>query len=265
MITTPTSGGGRHAVTHGVLAPTSGGRFAAIIFDMGSTLLEFENVPWAALYPTSVASAYRYLDRVGKVCPPFDPFLARFNEILERRRRRIREENREYRIGDLLRDLTRPFAISLTADELRRLHGAYYAPIRRQVSVYADAESTLANLRARGYKIGLLSNTCFRARDHREELMHFGLWQHLDVAVFTSTGRYRKPHPEPFRRVARQLRVPIRRCLYVGDRQVEDVIGAARIGMSAVLVRRPRRAYEPGLTRSVEIAQLSELPLWLGD
>jgi HAD superfamily hydrolase (TIGR01662 family) len=196
--------------------------------------------------------------------PSFELFLDRFNTLLERRRRRIREEQREYRIGDLLRDLLRPFAVSLTTDGLSRLHAAYYAPIRRQVSVYADAASTLAGLRAQGYKIGLLSNTCFRARDHREELVHFGLWQHLDAAVFTSTGRFRKPHPEPFRLIARRLRVPIRRCLYVGDRQFEDVIGAARIGMSAVLVRRPRRTYEPGLTQSVEIEQLRDLPSWLG-
>jgi putative hydrolase of the HAD superfamily len=247
------------------LTPPGRGRFSAIIFDMGSTLLEFENVPWSALYPTSVESAYHRLERMGKAVPPFDRFLARFNVILERRRQRIREKQREYRIGDLLRDLVRPFGIDLTTDELSRLHAAYYAPIRRQVSVYPDAADTLAHLKRRGYKIGLLSNTCFRARDHREELAHFGLWRYLDAAVFTSTGTFRKPHPEPFRHIARRLRVSMRRSVYIGDRQVEDVIGATEAGMSAVLVRRARRTYEPGLTQSVEIEQMNQLPEWLGD
>ncbi|MEW5701288.1 MAG: HAD family hydrolase [Candidatus Zixiibacteriota bacterium] len=243
-----------------VLAPPQGGRFAAVIFDMGSTLLEFENVPWAALYPSSVESAYRMLQRLGKPLPPTERFTVRFNELLERRRRGIREEQREYRIGDLLRDLVRPFDIHLLPDEMERLHAAYYAPIRRQVTVYPDAEATLAELKSRGYRLGLLSNTCFRARDHREELQHFGIWPHLDAAVFTSTGVFRKPHPEPFRLVAHRLRVSARRCLYVGDRQHEDAIGATHAGMTAVLVRRPRRAYEPGATRCVEIAELRELP-----
>jgi len=245
------------------LAPPAGGRFAAVIFDMGSTLLEFENVPWPVLYPTCVDSALACLVRMHKPAPPSAAFFDRFMLLLERRRERIREELREYRIGALIRDLLRPFAIKLRTQEMARLLAAYYAPIRRQVSVYPDAEPTLASLKQAGYRVGLLSNTCFRVRDHREELAHFGLWPHLDAAAFTSTGIFRKPHPEPFRRIARGLGVPLRRCVFVGDRQIEDVQGSQQVGMTAVLIRRPGRSYQAGLTDSLEIDSLGDLRSWL--
>ncbi|MBI3872839.1 MAG: HAD family hydrolase [candidate division Zixibacteria bacterium] len=247
------------------LAPPDGGRFAAIIFDMGSTLLEYENVPWAALYPSCVGSVHSYLERRRRPkVPSFEEFLNRFRLLLEVRRKRIREECREYRIGDLLRQLLRSCDIRTADGELARISNAYYAPIRRQLTVYPDGVTTLKALRDAGYRLGLLSNTCFRAQDHREELIRFGLWPLLDVASFTSTGTYRKPHPEPFRQVAKRLDVPPGRCLYVGDRQVEDVHGPQGAGMAAVLVRRPGRAYESGLTRSIEIEQVGQLPDLLG-
>jgi HAD superfamily hydrolase (TIGR01662 family) len=125
--------------------------------------------------------------------------------------------------------------------------------------MYPDAPEVLRTLKAAGYKIGLLSNTCFRARDHLEELRYFGLRPFFDSLVFTSTGIYRKPHAAPFRLIAKRLGVSLKRSVYVGDRQKEDVLGPQALGMTPVLVRRPLRRYEPGLTRSPEIAQLAEL------
>lgn len=231
---------------------------------MGSTLIEFENIPWPVLYPISLASLRRRLEQMGKTLPGQGVLAERFFELLGRRRAAIRTGMREYRLGELLRSLCRSLRIALGPGELTRLVDAYYAPIRRQVTVYPDAESTLAALAAAGYKIGLLSNTCFRVRDHREELMRFRLWDHFDAAAFTSTGVFRKPHPAPFRAIAARLGVLSDQCLYVGDRQYEDVQGPQGVGMGAVLIRRPHRNYEPGLTSSTEIEALSELPALLG-
>ena len=186
---------------------------------MGSTLLEFENVPWAALYPTSVQSLCDRLVRMRRRAPELSAMIERFQSLLEKRREAIRSEMREYRIGPLVAQLLRDSGVAVRPGELPHLVDAYYAPIRRQVSAYPDADATLSLLRAAGYRIGLLSNTCFRARDHREELSRFGLLRYFDTAYFTSSGTYRKPHPAPFRHVAQKLGVAVKRCVYVGDRQ----------------------------------------------
>jgi FMN phosphatase YigB (HAD superfamily) len=242
-----------------LLSPPGGGQFAAIIFDMGSTLLEFENIPWPVLYRFCLDDVHRRLIRLGHHPPDVEVFWQHFDVLLNRRRRRIAEAMREYRIGDLLRAQARSFGIDLRPGDLTQLCDAYYAPIRRAVTMYPDAPLVLRGVREGGYKIGLLSNTCFRARDHLEELRQFELRPFFDALVFTSTGLYRKPHPAPFRLIAKRLSVPLKRSLYVGDRQREDVLGPQALGMTAVLVRRPSRRYEPGLTRSPEIAQLAEL------
>lgn len=242
-----------------LLVPPGGGRFDAVIFDMGGTLIEFENVPWDALYPSSVHSLHRWLGRHRKRVPDYDHLLERFIVLLERRRARIRAAMREYHITPLIRELAAGFGIHLRGKELSGAVNAYYAAIRRQLTVYPEAKPTLAALKGMGYTVALLSNTPFRVHDHRQELEQFGLWSHLDAALFTSTIAHRKPHPEPYRLIAKRLGVSLKRSLYIGDRQLEDVLGPQQVGMTACLIRRPGKKYEEGKTRSCEIWSLAEL------
>jgi HAD superfamily hydrolase (TIGR01662 family) len=245
------------------LAPPGGGRFDALIFDMGSTLLEFDNIPWPTLYRISVEAVQRRLKRLGHQPPDIDALWERFNFLMDKRRRLIREDSREYHIGPLLKTLVSFDGLKLRRGELSQICDAYYAPIRRAVSVYSEARPTLKALHDAGYTLGVLSNTAFRAKDHREELIMFGLWEFFTAAVFTSSLRHRKPHPEPFHEITRRLNVDLTRSLYIGDRQREDVQGPQAVGMTACLVRRPHRKYEEGLTQSVEINSLDELPALL--
>ena len=244
----------------GTLACADGARFDAIIFDMGTTLIEFENIRWRDLYRICVDAAHHRLIRMGHQPPDADSFSERFNLLLDRRRLAIREKMHEYRIDELLAEAADVDGVNLVDGELTSLCDAYYAPIRRGLTVYADAVPALTALREAGFPLGLLSNTCFRVGDHREELEQFGLWSMFDEALFTSTGTYRKPHPEPFELICSQMNVSPERCLYVGDRQKEDVLGPQKLGMTAALIRRPTRPYEPGLSDSVEIQTLAELP-----
>jgi HAD superfamily hydrolase (TIGR01662 family) len=250
--------------TQQLLAPPGGGRFEAIIFDMGSTLLEFENISWPEMYRICVDEVHRRLIRLGHTPPDVGVLWERFGELMERRRIRFKGTMREYSIGRFLKRLVTVNGIRLRPGELDIICNAYYAPISRAVTMYPDARATLQTLHAAGYTLGLLSNTPFRVKDHRGELEMYGLWEFLSAAVFTSTLGYRKPHPGTFQEVARRLGVDLTRCLYVGDRQKEDILGPQDVGMVAVLVRRPHRSYEEGLTDSPEIDSLSELPALIG-
>lgn len=246
------------------LAPPNGGSFAAIIFDMGGTLLEFENVPWDDLYPASLRSLMRFLKQINRPVPSYDAIIERFFVLLERRRARGRVEMREYHITPLVRELLQPFALRLDGPESAAAVDAYYAPIRKHLTVYPEAIRVLNALQESGYMLGLLSNTPFRAKDHLADLDRYGLKHYFRETVFTSTLKYRKPHPEPFRIACRRLGITPRRALYIGDRQYEDVQGPQRIGMTACLIRRNGKPYEPGLTSSAEINSLDELIPLLG-
>jgi putative hydrolase of the HAD superfamily len=108
--------------------------------------------------------------------------------------------------------------------------------------LYEDAVPTLADLRRRGLKLGLLSNT---SRDLDVFVAHHG----LDVdAVLTSHAHGKtKPHETIFRALLARLEVEAGDAAMVGDQPEDDIEGARAVGMQAVLLDREGRFPElPG-------------------
>jgi putative hydrolase of the HAD superfamily len=102
--------------------------------------------------------------------------------------------------------------------------------------LYEDALPTLAALRDRGLKLGLLSNS---ARDLEEFVGHHGLM--VDAVLTSRVHGKTKPHETIFRRMLELLDVLPGDALMVGDTIEDDVEGATAVGMRAVLVDREGR------------------------
>ncbi len=102
--------------------------------------------------------------------------------------------------------------------------------------LFDDVEPVLDDLRERGLKIGLLSNT---ARDLDVFVDHHGL---LVDAVLTSRAHGKtKPHESIFLRMLELLDVRAREAAMVGDTVEDDIEGARAVGMEAVLLDRDGR------------------------
>ena len=110
-----------------------------------------------------------------------------------------------------------------------------------------DAPALLGHLRERGIKVGVLSNT-FWPRDWHEEIFRRdGVLGLIDGAVYTSEIDWTKPHPEAFRAAMTAVGVTDPEgCVFVGDRPFDDVHGAQRVGMRAVLVPNSDVPAHPG-------------------
>src|SRR5438270_11817586 len=103
-----------------------------------------------------------------------------------------------------------------------------------------DAQPTLEALRDRGLRIGLLSNTHWPRPFHEHFLERDGLAELIDARLYTSEMPYQKPHTSAFEAALRALDVERPgRAVFVGDRPWDDVVGAGRAGMHAVLRRNP--------------------------
>jgi len=102
--------------------------------------------------------------------------------------------------------------------------------------LYEDALPALAELRRRGYRLGMLSNT---SRDLDVFVAHHG----IDVdAVLTSAAHGKtKPHETIFRRMLDLLGTQPAETLMVGDTVADDIEGAEAVGMPAVLIDRADR------------------------
>ena len=127
-----------------------------------------------------------------------------------------------------------------------------------------DALETLRALRAAGLRVGICSNAPFVALE--EQLEHFGFSAHIDGAAFSGAVGWRKPDPRMFEAALRLIGAAAGTTVMVGDTEVDDIAGAQRTGMRAVLYRQSAStpaAHEP-TAADATIRRLAELPSLLG-
>jgi len=122
--------------------------------------------------------------------------------------------------------------------------------------IYEDAPPVLADLRRRGLKLGLVSNT---GRDLDAFVAHHG----LDVDAVIGSGAFgrTKPHPTIFQAVLERLDVEASAAAMVGDSIDDDIEGARAAGIPvAFLLDREERF--PALEN--RLPSLFALPAALG-
>jgi putative hydrolase of the HAD superfamily len=117
------------------------------------------------------------------------------------------------------------------------LLASYVAAWEPHTFTHPDAPGLLRHLRERGVRVGVLSNTMWPRSWHDDVFRRDGVLDLIDGAVYTSEIDWTKPHQEAFRAAMGAVGVSDpSRCVFVGDRPFDDVHGAQRAGMRAVLV-----------------------------
>ena len=117
--------------------------------------------------------------------------------------------------------------------------------------LFDDALPVLDELRRRGLKLGLVSNT---SRDLGAFVRHFA----LEVDGWIASGSYGKVKPSPliFRAALELVGCEAECAVMVGDSPGDDVAGARAVGMRGVLLDRAGRFPEA----ADRIESLAELP-----
>ena len=100
--------------------------------------------------------------------------------------------------------------------------------------LYDDVQPVLAELAARGFTLGVISNS-HRSLDGFKE--HFNLGT-LSAAVSSAEHGFMKPHPSIFETALAQAEVNPGDAMMVGDSLKADIEGALAAGMHGVLLRR---------------------------
>ena len=106
--------------------------------------------------------------------------------------------------------------------------------------LYDEVPRVLHELAAAGIRIGLISNSHRCLASFQE---HFELHGLIAGAVSSSEHGLMKPHPSIFRAALDLVDVPAQRAVMVGDSFRQDVEGALRVGMRAVLLHRSSSAH----------------------
>jgi putative hydrolase of the HAD superfamily len=121
--------------------------------------------------------------------------------------------------------------------------------------IFEDVLPVLHDLRGRGLRLGLVSNT---GRNLDDFVRHHGL--DVDAAVSSGAHGKTKPHPTIFQAALERLGVEPEQAVMVGDSIEDDVEGAKAVGMRAVLLDRENRYPEI----DEKLTDLRALPAALG-
>jgi putative hydrolase of the HAD superfamily len=251
----------------------------AVLFDMGGTLLDFnpEHIPWPEWERAGLESACAYLSSRGYALSAetfIDALINAFIDGLPERWERAAQGKGNLRLDDVIReacaaciggpsqaeiDASTPQYSAPSQAEVDAAVARYIAPLDARVAIYEDTLATLAALRRRGLRMGLVYNTMWPGEYHRRELDRFGLMPYLQHTLFSADEGVWKPQPGIYRRSLDALGVEAREAVFVGDQPEYDVLGAQQVGMRGVY-KHNGRARDTDVRPDAAIAHLSELP-----
>jgi 2-haloacid dehalogenase len=112
----------------------------------------------------------------------------------------------------------------------------------RRLPPHADVVPALDRLRSAGFELAALTNSPLGVV--RDQLEHAGLAGRFDALLSADQVRALKPHPEPYRLVARTFRADLAEIRLVAA-HAWDVSGALAAGCAAAFVRRPGKVPSP--------------------
>lgn len=229
----------------------------AILFDMNGTLRVLEPDE-----PTQHSAKVRFLDLLGKR-EASDEF---WDELSQRYRNynhwaqdnllQLSEKDiwMNWLLPDYPRELIEPVADELTLAFKER---------KGRTIPAAGAIEVLVDLKQRGYKLGLVSNS-LSSLDIPQSLKAFGWKDFFDSVILSSAVKYRKPAPDIFWEATRSMNVDPAHCAYLGNRISRDVVGCKRAGFALGIIIEPQGKPHPHeldqiIQPDVIISSLSEL------
>jgi HAD superfamily hydrolase (TIGR01549 family) len=230
--------------------------FKAILFDWAWTLVDLDIEDDCR----PLKKVYEFLQQKDVALPDFDACLQTsrkvFGEMIELSRRTQREACFEHALSYLLLHQSIKIAGKTT---VREILSVYYKEVYAVRKVFSDVVPALDQLRARGFRLGIISNTTNPGFMKDYERQSLGLDSYFECAVYSSEVPYRKPHPSIFNLGARFLRLENKEILYVGDNIEIDVVGAQKAGMTAAWLNRDGESRSQGIVPEYEISDLSQL------
>ncbi len=207
-----------------------------MIFDLWNTLAEWPDAVWLEARPQVAA-------RLGLTPEAFESRW--FGDLAE-----LRET------GSTAEALARLDASPGAVEEIVAMRRSI---TRQGLAPVVGALETISELRERGFRIGLITVCSDDVPLLWPETPFHGLF---DAEVFSCSVGLRKPDPRIYELACEQLGVEPREAVFVGDGANDELAGAERVGLTAVLLEPPieERSWD-----GLRIRSLPELLPLVGD
>jgi putative hydrolase of the HAD superfamily len=194
-------------------------KFKAIIFDLFGTLVDD--------FGSSVGQMHH--EMAAALAVPYEQFMQVWGQTAKMRiigAFETVEANIKY-VCDIIK-------ISPTAEQLEKAVEIRMKYIRQALQPRPDAISTVSELKNKGYRIGLLSNSSIEIPILWQETAFADLF---DTTIFSSRERLKKPDARIFNLACDRLGTMPACCLYIADGEDHELKAAASVGLHPVLIR----------------------------
>jgi HAD superfamily hydrolase (TIGR01549 family) len=234
-------------------------KYRAVLFDLGSTLIEYENSEWAALGKQGIIEAYPLLKSEFPQVPPVERFGPTFYIYLKEILDNERTDHSEFDLYELCQKVFARMHLISQDGLVERFVHTYYQPVARQITMEKGAPEILKAIKDAGMTIGLVSNTIFPSKYHLGEMTQFGLLKYFDFTIFSSDVKTRKPGRRIFDLALAQAGSAPEQTAFVGDRFDADIIGAKNAGLTAIWKFHEKRENPDNIKPDFSITNLEEL------
>jgi 2-haloalkanoic acid dehalogenase type II len=241
--------------------------FEAIIFDLGSTLIYFDN-DWEEIMPQAVEALYSSLVASGMDLDR-EMFLKEFNRRLQIYYQDRESDFIEYTTQYVLSDLLQEWGFPPSEDALREAVESMYRRTEMHWRIEESTLKVLVHLKQMGYHLGLISNSGDDSNVHRL-VDNAKVRPYFDM-ILTSAGEgIRKPNPRIFQIMLDQWGLKADQVAMVGDTLGADILGARNAGIFSIWVTRwadtsANRAHADTIHPDAAITRLDELPKLLDE
>ncbi len=233
-----------------------------VIFDLGSTLIEYRG-EWRAVLKGQIGSVLDTLRAGGLSLPAeFEPrYEALIDQFYTRGQQDWIEFTAEYTLQYALTECGLP---DQPAEVIRGALAAGFAEGEKLWAPFEDVYTMLDTLKARGYKLGIVSNARDAANVERLiDQAQLRPW--FNPIVISANAGVRKPHPRIFKIALEAWQLPPDQVVMVGDMLGADVLGAHNAGLRGIWAtmqaeRGANEAHQYTIEPDGVIKRLSELP-----
>ena len=238
------------------------GPIEAVIFDLDDTLIDWggQSITWEQFFGPRTNAIHGYLSGQNQNLPPADEFYA----IIDQATRATWEKAKKTwiipTIGEMLLEVFEDLGLDTSQIDMEEVLEIYdWGPLPG-VKPYKDTIPVLEELRRRGYKIGLMTNSFLPMWMRDVELEAYDLLPYLDARLTAADVGYLKPHPKIYLRTPELLETSPEKAVFVGDRPKNDIVGANESGLVSVLINPPHLDRDlDGVVPDFIITSLTEL------
>ena len=200
-----------------------------VFFDVGATLR------YVVEDPEFAAAAERELMELVGTKESHDEFFAKLEKNWKAYRKLAKTELLDVSEMELwLYYLLPDYPASVVGPNAARLTRLWRDHDGRRV-VHEGTLETIHELKARGYKLGIIANTVTET-EIPDWMCRDGVADCFKTVILSSKVRLRKPDPAIYQLAARCIGSAPENCAYVGDNPVRDVEGAVNAGFGAMIL-----------------------------